>query len=309
MAMAAKLQDHPVQSAPGKGADANFKNPTTALSSSDARQNLKFEREDWTSFRTLEGLQQKADACLVARCASAECPQNRFAVRSRLRPPCPTPNSAEHRVSVQSHPTACAPFHAFRKPRRVIGAGASGLHTAIRWRRSQSPFPQTKTPAPRKRPRGSRKGCLSTMKNTLRIPAAQAALNRSNTAHAVAASGGVSHRELPERQADFLHGHDRDAPVRCPVCDKRVQRRARQQTYCSRKCRQRAHYDKSVAEGRFDPLLGKDTRLPTNLPQKSCNFSELQATKTGSEPPNLWPGPGDRARGVRPIPMARDRQP
>jgi hypothetical protein len=122
MAMAAKLQDHPVQSAPGKGADANFKNPTTALSSSDARQNLKFEREDWTSFRTLEGLQQKADACLVARCASAECPQNRFAVRSRLRPPCPTPNSAEHRVSVQSHPTACAPFHAFRKPRRVIGA-------------------------------------------------------------------------------------------------------------------------------------------------------------------------------------------
>jgi hypothetical protein len=114
------------------------------------------------------------------------------------------------------------------------------------------------------------------MKNTLRIPAAQAALNRSNTAHAVAASGGVSHRELPERQADFLHGHDRDAPVRCPVCDKRVQRRARQQTYCSRKCRQRAHYDKSVAEGR------KDTRLPTNPPQKSCNFSELQATKTGS---------------------------
>jgi hypothetical protein len=70
--------------------------------------------------------------------------------------------------------------------------------------------------------------------------------------------------------------------VRCPVCDKRVQRQARQQTYCSRKCRQRAHYDKSVAEGRFDPLLGKDTRLPTNPPQKSCNFSELQATKTGS---------------------------
>jgi hypothetical protein len=111
------------------------------------------------------------------------------------------------------------------------------------------------------------------MKNTLRIPAAQAALNRRNTAHAVPASGGVSHRELPERQADVLHGHHRDAPVRCPVCDKRVQRRARQQTYCSRKCRQRAHYDKSVAEGRFDP---------TNPPQKFRNFSELQATKTGS---------------------------
>ena len=83
-------------------------------------------------------------------------------------------------------------------------------------------------------------------------------------------------------QADFLPAHHRDAPVRCPVCEKRVQRQARQQTYCSRKCRQRAHYDKSVAEGRFDPLLGKDTGLPTNPPQKSRNFSALQTTKTGS---------------------------
>jgi hypothetical protein len=87
---------------------------------------------------------------------------------------------------------------------------------------------------------------------------------------------------MKNSQADFLPDHHRDAPVRCPVCDKRVQRQARQQTYCSRKCRQRAHYDKSVAEGRFDPLLGKDTGLPTNPPQKSRNFSELQATKTGS---------------------------
>jgi hypothetical protein len=83
-------------------------------------------------------------------------------------------------------------------------------------------------------------------------------------------------------QADFLHDHHRDAPVRCPVCDKREQRRARQQTYCSRKCRQRAHYDKSVAQGRFNPLLGKDTGLPTNPPKKMCNFNELQTAKTGS---------------------------
>jgi hypothetical protein len=60
------------------------------------------------------------------------------------------------------------------------------------------------------------------------------------------------------------------------------QARAAKRTAISRKCRQRAHYDKSVAEGRFDPLLGKDTGLPTNPPQKSRNFSELQATKTGS---------------------------
>ena len=57
----------------GKGTDANSKNLTTALSSSDAPQNLKFEREDWTSFRTIEGLQQKAGvakqklACLVLK--------------------------------------------------------------------------------------------------------------------------------------------------------------------------------------------------------------------------------------------------
>jgi hypothetical protein len=156
------------------------------------------------------------------------------------------------------------------------------------------------TPVPRKRSPGSKERCLSAMKNTLRVPALQAKPDRRIATLAAAASGeeqhrhadpqecarreaiGMQHRELPERQADFLHPHHRDAPVRCPVCDKRVQRQARQQTYCSRKCRQRAHYDKSVAEGRFNPLSGKDTGLPTNPPQKSCNFSELRATKPGS---------------------------
>ena len=76
----------------------------------------------------------------------------------------------------------------------------------------------------------------------------------------------------------------RDAAVLCPVCGKRVQRKARQQTYCSRKCRQQAHYDKSVAEGRFNPTLGGDTGLPTNPPRKVCNCSELRATKMRSTP-------------------------
>jgi hypothetical protein len=114
-----------------------------------------------------------------------------------------------------------------------------GLHTAIRWRRSQSPFRKQKPPHRAQTATGLKKGCSSTMKNS---------------------------------QADFLPDHHRNAPVRCPVCDKRVQRQARQQTYCSRKCRQRAHYDKSVAEGPFDPLLGKDTGLPTN-PLKSPAIS------------------------------------
>ena len=38
----------------------DFQNPKDALSSLPTPQNLKFEREDWTAFRTIEGLQQKA---------------------------------------------------------------------------------------------------------------------------------------------------------------------------------------------------------------------------------------------------------
>ena len=38
----------------------NFQNPTADSASLPAAPNLKFEREDWTSFRTIEGLMQKA---------------------------------------------------------------------------------------------------------------------------------------------------------------------------------------------------------------------------------------------------------
>jgi hypothetical protein len=38
----------------------NFQKSTSALASSPAAQTLKFEREDWALFRTVEGLQQKA---------------------------------------------------------------------------------------------------------------------------------------------------------------------------------------------------------------------------------------------------------
>jgi hypothetical protein len=39
---------------------ADFQNPNAVSSSLPATQNLKFEREDWTLFRTVEGLQQRA---------------------------------------------------------------------------------------------------------------------------------------------------------------------------------------------------------------------------------------------------------
>jgi CubicO group peptidase (beta-lactamase class C family) len=38
----------------------DFQNPKPVSASLPDAQNLKFEREDWTSFRTIEGLQQKA---------------------------------------------------------------------------------------------------------------------------------------------------------------------------------------------------------------------------------------------------------
>jgi hypothetical protein len=39
---------------------ARFHNSKADSSSQSGAQNLKFERADWTSFRTVEGLQQKA---------------------------------------------------------------------------------------------------------------------------------------------------------------------------------------------------------------------------------------------------------
>ena len=44
----------------GLVATANFQNSSAVSASLPATQNLKFERKDWTSFRTVEGLMQKA---------------------------------------------------------------------------------------------------------------------------------------------------------------------------------------------------------------------------------------------------------
>ena len=59
-------------------------------------------------------------------------------------------------------------------------------------------------------------------------------------------------------------------------------RASRQQKYCSTRCRQQAHYGKLVAEGRFDPISGQDTALPTNPPKKFNGVNNLQGAKTGS---------------------------
>jgi hypothetical protein len=74
----------------------------------------------------------------------------------------------------------------------------------------------------------------------------------------------------------------RNVPVHCPVCDRTVQRKSRNQQFCSTRCRQQAHYEKSVAEGRFDPVLGGQAALPTSTPKKSNGTNGLQAAKSRS---------------------------
>jgi hypothetical protein len=73
-----------------------------------------------------------------------------------------------------------------------------------------------------------------------------------------------------------------DVPVCCPVCRRQVRRAARQQIYCSTRCRKRANYAKAVAEGKF---LGP--RYPysgggTDPYKKSNGNNHLQGRKSGS---------------------------
>jgi hypothetical protein len=63
-----------------------------------------------------------------------------------------------------------------------------------------------------------------------------------------------------------------------------VRRKSRNQQFCSKRCRQQAHYRKLVAEGRFDPVLDQDSALPTNPVKKSNSFNGLQAAKSTSSP-------------------------
>ena len=71
----------------------------------------------------------------------------------------------------------------------------------------------------------------------------------------------------------------RDAPVHCATCGRNVTRRAQQQRFCSRRCRQKAHYDEKVARGDFSV---RTIARPTNPPKKERKFNTLQRAKTPS---------------------------
>jgi hypothetical protein len=72
------------------------------------------------------------------------------------------------------------------------------------------------------------------------------------------------------------HTSRRDAPVLCP-CGRQVARHARQQRFCSTRCRQRAHYVEKVARGDFS---ARTIARPTNPPKKDNKSNALQRAKT-----------------------------
>jgi hypothetical protein len=69
----------------------------------------------------------------------------------------------------------------------------------------------------------------------------------------------------------------RDAPVICPVCERRVDRQMRGQRYCSRGCRQKANYAAKVARGDFSTHT---TALPTTTAKNKNKLKALQRAKT-----------------------------
>jgi hypothetical protein len=69
----------------------------------------------------------------------------------------------------------------------------------------------------------------------------------------------------------------RDAPVICPLCERRVGRRMRGQRYCSRRCRQKANYAAKVARGDFST---HPTALPTTPEKNENKLKVLHRAKT-----------------------------
>ena len=76
-----------------------------------------------------------------------------------------------------------------------------------------------------------------------------------------------------------------DAPVACASCGRKVARRARQQRFCSGRCKEKARTRIRKA------FLGRDTGAPSNPSKKVNKFKPLQRAKTLSS--NRIFGPAD----------------
>jgi|SRR5262249_20241820 len=112
---------------------------------------------------------------------------------------------------------------------------------------------------------------------------------RSNPGAGDAGAGRIlSDLEQRETPRNSYRAARRDAPVNCPSCGREVQRRARQQRFCSRRCRQKANYGEKVARGDFST---RTIARPTNPPKRDNKFKALQRAKTLSS--NRIFGPAD----------------
>jgi hypothetical protein len=65
----------------------------------------------------------------------------------------------------------------------------------------------------------------------------------------------------------------RDAPVVCERCGRKVERKSRQQRYCSGRCQEKARTRVRKA------VLGRDTRAPGDPPKKDKKFKALRRAK------------------------------
>jgi hypothetical protein len=80
----------------------------------------------------------------------------------------------------------------------------------------------------------------------------------------------------------------RDCPVTCRACGKRVARRGRSQIYCSRRCRQRAYWDRCVLVG-ISAIVTHDAGRSTTPCKSISKIKDLQ--RTISRPSGLFSTP------------------
>src|SRR4029077_4224570 len=111
----------------------------------------------------------------------------------------------------------------------------------------------------------------------------------------------MSGRSIMPSRLPLSHSARRDTPVCCPTCRREVLRAAREQIYCSIRCRKRANYAKAVAGGKFSrgryPYSGVGTNPHKNSNENnSLQGQELSSSKFDKAPLDLlggrwrWPG-------------------
>jgi hypothetical protein len=84
----------------------------------------------------------------------------------------------------------------------------------------------------------------------------------------------LEQREIPRNS---YRATRRDAPVNCPTCGREVKRRARQQRFCSTRCRQRTN--RALKPSKIAPRY-PHSRGATNAPKKHKQFRALPRAKT-----------------------------